>query len=188
MIADKLKLHLNNYVKITRTIAPGVDETSSGYILDFTDDLLLLQETDDFALDGYCILPVKQIKKIRHNKFDKCYKQIMIAEGEAAKVGIGYKIDLTTWPSVFKSIQAAKLNVIVEVEDPANKIFSIGPILKITNKKIHIEYFDPEGFIMAIPDKINFDDITKLKFDDRYINVFSKYLRRRKVKKSTKAY
>ncbi|WDF78889.1 hypothetical protein PQ469_02560 [Mucilaginibacter sp. KACC 22773] len=183
MIADKLKLHLGNYVKITRTVAQGVDEASSGYILNFSDNLILLHEAGDFTLQGYSVIPVKQVKKIRHNKFDKCFKQIMIAEGEADKVGISYKIDLSSWQSVFKSIQATRLNAIVEVEDPADIIFSIGPILKITTKKVHIEYFDAEGFISDNPDKIDFEDITKVKFDDRYINVFSKYLRKKKAKK-----
>ncbi len=184
MIADKLKLHLNNYVKIFRTVAKGIEETSSGYILNFSDDFVLLQEAGDFTILGYLILPVKQIKKIRHNKYDKCFKQIMVAEGEAAKVGIDYKIDLNSWQSVFKSIQTINLNVIVEIEDPANKIFSIGSILKITGKKVHIEYFDAKGFISNHPDKINLDEITLVKFDDRYVNVFSKYLRKKKSKKS----
>jgi len=183
MIADKLKLHLGNYVKITRTVARGVDETSSGYILDFSDDLVLLHEAGDFTLHGYSVIPVRQVKKIRHNKFEKCFKQIMIAEGEAAKVGISYQIDLSNWQSALKSIQATNLNVIVEVEDPTKEIFSIGPIIKITAKKVHIEFFNGEGFIYDIPDKIAFDDITKVKFDDRYINVFSKYLRKKKAKK-----
>jgi len=183
MVSEKLKLHLGNYVKITRTVAPGVDETSSGYILDFSDDLVLLHEAGDFTLHGYIVIPLSQVKKIRHNKFDKCFKQIMIAEGEAAKVGINYKIDLSNWQSVFKSIQAVNMGVTVEVENPANNIFSIGTILKITAKKIHIEYFDAEGFISAIPDKIKYQDITKVTFDNRYVNVFSKYLRKKKAKK-----
>jgi hypothetical protein len=184
MISEKLKLHLRNYVKITRTVAKGVDETSSGYILNYSDDFVLMQEAGDFTLHAYIVLPVNQLKKIRHNKYDKCFKKIMIAEGEADKVGINYKIDLSSWQTILNSIKDIPLNVIVECEDPDIDTFTIGSILKITSKKTYIEHFDATGLIDEDPVKIDFDDITKLQFDARYINIFSKYLRRKKVKKA----
>jgi hypothetical protein len=87
MIPEKIKYHLahKNYVKITRTVAKGVDKISRGYILDYSKCFVLLQETDDFKVLGYYILSANQIKKIRHNKYDECYHKIMIAEGEADK-------------------------------------------------------------------------------------------------------
>jgi hypothetical protein len=181
MISEKLKLHLGNYVKITRTVAKGVDQTSSGYILDYSDDFVLMQEAGDFTLHGYIVLPVNQLKKIRHNKYDKCFKKIMIAEAEADKVGINYKIDLSSWQTVFNSIKDIPQNVIVECEDPKIGSFTIGPIVKANKKKINIQYFDPTGLLDETPTSVNYEDITKVSFDSRYINVFSKYLREKKA-------
>ena len=182
MISEKLNLHLGDYVKITRMVAKDIEETSSGYILDFSDNFALLHEAGDFTLDGYMVLPVSQIKKIRHNKFDKYFKQIMIAEGEAAKVGIHYKIDLSNWQSLFESIKSAKLNIIVECENPDIDTFTIGPILETTHNQLLMQNFDAVGILEDEPVDINFEDITKVKFDGRYINVFSKYLRKKRTK------
>jgi hypothetical protein len=184
MIPGKIKYHLadKNYVKITRTVSKGIDKISNGYILDYSKDFVLLQETDDFKVLGYYILPANQIKKIRHNKYDKYYHKIMVWEGEADKAGISYKIDLDNWKSIFKSIKNLSLNVIVECEAPKIDSFNIGPIIKAAKKLVYIQDFDPTGLLDEKPTSIDYDDITKVTFDDRYINIFSKYLRKRKIK------
>jgi len=78
----------------------------------------LLHENDDFVFNGYSVLPIDQIKKIRFNNYDKYFHQIITWEGLIDKIGINYAVDLTNWTSVFNSIKAQKLNVIVECEDP----------------------------------------------------------------------
>jgi len=98
----------------------------------------------------------------------------MIWEGEAENVGINYKIDLTTWTSIFKSIKSRQLNVIVQCESPEIDSFTIGPIIKTTKKLVYIQGFDPAGVLDEKHSSIDFESITKVMFDDRYINVFSK--------------
>jgi hypothetical protein len=130
MISEKIQLYLENksHVKITRTVGSDTTETSRGYILDYSDDFILVHETDDFLVIGYIILSINQIKDIRSAKNEQYYTKIMIWEGEADKVGISYKINLSSWPSIFKSIKATGLNVIVECENPEIDTFTIGPI------------------------------------------------------------
>jgi hypothetical protein len=190
MLAEKIKDHFENkkYAKIIRSVGKNTFETSVGYIVDHSKDFLLLQETDDFKVLGYLILPIDQIEKIRFNKWDKYYNNIMIWEGEIENVTVKYKIDLTTWQSIFKSITSHKLNVIVECESPDIDSFTIGPLIKTTKKRVHIQDFDPCGFLNEIPTSIDFDCITIVKFDDRYINIFSKYLRNRKSPKKIYSY
>ncbi len=185
MITDKIKDHFENkkYAKIKRWAGKHTFETTSGYIVDYSSDFMLVQETDDFKVLGYALLPVVQIKKIRFNKWDKYYNQIMIWEGEIENVTVRYKIDLTTWSSVFNSIAGYKLNVIVECEDPAIDSFTIGPVIATTKELVYIQNFDPAGVLDEEPTSIDFNIITKVQFDDRYINIFSKYLRNRKPKK-----
>jgi hypothetical protein len=183
----KIKDHFENkkYAKIFRTVGKKSVEISTGYIVAYAADFIILQETDDFKVLGYNVLPVKQLKKIRFNKWDKYYNKIMIWEGEAEKVGINYNIDLTDWQTIFESIKSNNLNVIVQCEDPKIGGFTIGPIINTTKKVVYIQNFDPGGFLDEEPTSIDFESITKVQFDDRYINVFSKYLRNRKIKKSS---
>src|ERR1700744_3723799 len=138
MIVEKIKYHLENkkYAKLFRTVGKNSVQTSSGYIVSYNGDFIILQESNDFRLLGYNILPVKQLKKVRFNKWDKYYDKIMGWEGETDGVGINYTVDLTDWQSVFKSIRSQNLNVIIECEAPKLNTFTIGPIVKITKKKV----------------------------------------------------
>ena len=167
---------------MTRQVADDHTEVSRGYIVDYSKDFIILQETDDFKVFSYLALPVVQITDIRFNNHDKFYDKIMVWEKEIDKVSLPHKIDLTNWQTIFKSIKSIGLNVIVECENPNIDTFTIGPIAKTTKNLVYISYFSPTGFIDEKPTLIDYNSITKVMFDDRYINVFSKYIRHRKKK------
>lgn len=183
-IVEKIKFHKENkkITEISRKISKDITETIRGYILDYSTDFILLHSTGDFLLLSYKIIPIEQVVKLRYNEWDKYYDKIFRWEKEIDNVGINYLIDLNSWPSVFKSIKDKGLSVIVECEASETDNYIIGPIHKIGNKKVVIENFDPEGYFDDQPTSINYDAITKVTFDDRYINVFMKYTRNRKEK------
>ncbi len=182
---DKIKDFYDNqkFARITRKVAEDCDEISRGYIVDFSNDFVVIQECDDFRLLGFNIFPLNDFKEIRFNNNDKYYDKIMSFENEKKNIGIKTKVDLTDWKSVFYSLKKNKKNVIVECENPKIGSFTIGPIKRITDNNVFIQYFNAAGFLEDKPTKIEFDNITKIMFDDRYIDVFSKYTRERKKKK-----
>lgn len=106
-IKQKIKFHKDNkyYTRISREVAKDFIETNRGYIVDYSKDFVVLQETDDFKVLGYIILPINHITEIRFNNNDKYYNKIMIWEKESEKVGISHKIDLSNWQTIFKSIK-----------------------------------------------------------------------------------
>lgn len=167
---------------MTRQVAVDCTEVSRGYIVDYSKDFIILQLTDDFKAYSYLALPIAQIIDIRFNSQDKFYDKIMVWEKEIDKISLLHKIDLTNWQTIFKSIKRIGLNVIVECEHPDINTFTIGPIVKITKNLVYILYFNAAGFIDEKPTSIDYNSITKVLFDDRYINVFSKYIRHRKKK------
>jgi len=73
--------------------------------------------------------------------------------------------------------------VIIENENPEDVSFDIGPITKISDSAVYVRYFDAQGFLNTETTKITWDLITIIRFDTRYINTFSKYLRERRIKK-----
>jgi hypothetical protein len=181
-ILNKIKFHYDNkkFARVTRQVAGDYTEVSRGYIVDYSKNFIILQETDDFKVFSYLALPIAQIIDLRFNSHDKFYDKIMILEKEIDKVSLPHKIDLSNWQAIFKSLKSIGLNVIVECEDPSIDTFTIGPIFKTTKKLVYILYFSPTGFIDEKPTSIDYNSITKVMFDDRYINVFSKYIRHRK--------
>ncbi|TYA56793.1 hypothetical protein [Formosa maritima] len=184
---EKIKDFYENqkFARITRKVADDWDELSRGYIVDFSNDFVVIQECDDFRLLGFNILLIKDFKQIRHNNNDKYYDKIMLLENEKKNIGIKTKVDLTDWKSIFQSLRKNKKNVVVECENPEIDSFTIGPIKRISDKSVFIQYFNATGFLDEKPTKIEFKNITKIMFDDRYVDIFSKYTRERKKKKTT---
>jgi len=185
MIPEKIKEHFENkkYCQVIRSTSTSSVEKTSGYIVDYSDSFVVLQETNDFDFVGFSLLPINQLKEIRYNRTDKYFEKIFNWEGLKEKIGGRYKIDLISWATVFKSLKKHSLIVIVECENLDVNTFNIGPITKITRDSVYIQYFDATGLLDEKSTSIGFENITRVQFDARYINVFSKYLRHRKVKK-----
>ncbi len=182
---EKIKYHIINkkYCKVKRHFNQTDIDCAIGYIVDYSDNFILLQETDDFEIDGYSVIPINTISDIILSNKDKYYDKIMSLEGLVDKVQNNHKIDLTSWNSILKSIRKIGLNVIIENENPDDMSFDIGPITRITESAVYIRYFNAQGFLDSESTKITWDLITNVRFDTRYINTFSKYLRKRKTKK-----
>lgn len=181
-IDQQIKYHLDHkkYCKITRKVGDDSFEHNRGYILDCSGDFLLMQETEDFSLMGYLIFPVSTVTQVRYNNNDKYYDKIMRWEKQHELVLKKHDIDLTNWPTIFRTIKKAGFQVIIENENPDDETFDIGPIIKVSKTAVYTRYFSASGYLNSEPTTIRFDQITIVKFDDRYINVFSKYLRERK--------
>lgn len=186
-ITDKIKYHCANkkYCKIIRQVGKDSEMKTNGYIVDYSDHFVLLQETDDFDIDGYVVFPIKTISEIIFNNNNKYFDKIMHWEGIVDAVENKHKIDLTSWATILKSIKKLGYNVIIENENPEDETFDIGPITRITKSSVYIRYFNAKGIFNEDTTRINWDLITIVKFDTKYVNIFSKYLRepKRKPKK-----
>jgi hypothetical protein len=150
-------------------------KNQDGYIIDYSDDFVLCANTIDFQLDGYFILPITIIKKVRFDDSDETFDYIMHQEGEFEKIEYKYKIDLTNWTTIFNSLKTHNLTTIIE--DEVNGGFLIGEIKEIKPKSVMIHYFNTSGLLDKTWTKQRFKEITKVQFDNHYINVFKKYLK-----------
>ncbi len=186
-IKDKIKEHCKDlkFSRITRSVTNDWDEISRGYIVDYSENFVVLQETDDFRALGFNIFPMPHIARIRYNNHDKYYDKIMTWENEKKKIEISTNVNLDSWKSIFKTFQQKKMNVIVECEDPDIGSFTIGTVKRVTDKNVFILYFNAAGFFDDKPTRIDYENISKIMFDDRYIDIFSKYTRERKKKRTT---
>jgi hypothetical protein len=176
---DMIKAHVDkkDFVKIKRTVTEG-EANISGFILQMSKDFLLIQKEEEFFLNGYGIIRKDHFDAIRCNKFDKAFKRILKAEGVFdSDYGIKNKIRLKDWKTVFEDLMRHDYHVIVECEDMEDPLFVIGPIKKVNNDSVSIQYYDPTGLLDKKSTKVKYTDVTIVKFDDRYINVFKKYLR-----------
>ena len=184
-LTEKIKNHCDNkkVCTIERKFKKTYLTLRKGYIVDYSTEFVLLQEVDDFLIDGYLIFPLKSIAELRFNNKDRYYDKMLRGEKLTEEVGVKYKIDLTSWQTIFQSLKDLGLNVIIKNEDPINDSFDIGPITEVDSTSVSIQYFNSMGFLDKEPTKISWNLITIINFDDRYTNTMSKYLRNRKTKK-----
>lgn len=143
--------------------------------LAYNERLFLAVNEDDFIFDGYSIFRFKDLKKVKV-KTDMC-DLILKNEGLTAKISIP-EVDISSWQSIFESLQRMNKNIIVEKQriDLKESEFYIGRIERVYKHFFYLRHFDADGVWDEQPTKINYSEITNVVFDSRYVNIFSKYL------------
>lgn len=168
---------------ISRTSNGEDFDSKRAFIIGLSDELVLAKEIDDFVVRGFLIFPIDHISKLRRNRNDIFYEKICKAEKLIEPNIKVHNIDLSSWKTVFESISKLGFNVIVRNEYSEDDTFDIGPIIKITSEKVDINYFDAKGNLDTEITEIPWNKITLVEFDDIYINLMSKYLKKSKPKK-----
>lgn len=137
--------------------------------------LFLVIEEDDFILDGYSVRLFRDVTKAQV-KDDMCEK-ILKDEGIVDSIVVP-NIDIANWETVFKSLEIANKNVIVENEslDENESEFVIGRIEKVFKNFVYLRHFDADGVWQDEPYKIPYTNITSVSFGTRYVDTFSKHL------------
>ncbi|MDP9954573.1 hypothetical protein J2X97_000210 [Epilithonimonas hungarica] len=154
------------------------DSSIFGFIVKSSNEFLMIEETYDFSLAGTKIVPYKNIKSIRHNKFDKVSKMIFSEEGLIKfNQKVIDKTSLKDFESLFRSIKKQNFHCIIESREKKIGYFSIGEILDINEKSVIIQNYDTTGKILKKPDKISFKNIKLINFNDNYSKTFRKYLK-----------
>lgn len=173
---------INKYIskkKFVQVRRDFIDDEAhiNGFILEASEDFILVQAEEDFRLTGYSILHKSKFDSIQFDEIDNTVKKILKKEGVITKdYGIKKKVNLSSWQSIFKNLKKLDFHVILECEDSEDPIFLIGPVVKIGEKSVSIHNYDATGVFDEKPTKVKYKDITIVKFDERYANVFRKYL------------
>ena len=179
---EKLKKHIKrkDLIKIYRTGTEG-EANISGFILQMSRKFLLIQNEEEFHLNGYSIILKERFESIRLSKTEKYQRKILEKEGIIkSNYGLKNKIDLKSWETIFKDLEKRDYFAIAECEDLKEPSFTIGEIKKIGKQSVGIRYFSPRGVIDKKPTKVKYKEITLVKFDDRYTNMYRKYLEEEK--------
>lgn len=172
----RVQKHIDR-VNFVKTILND-DSAIFGFIVKYSDEFLMIEETYDFSLAGIKIVPYERLKNIRHNKFDKVSKMIFSEEGLIKfNHNVIDKTSLKDFESLFKSIKKQNFHCAVESRKKKTGFFSIGKILEVTEKSVTIQNYDATGKISKNPDEISFKNIELINFNDNYSKTFRKYLK-----------
>jgi hypothetical protein len=170
------KAHL---ARITRAGQSSVHD--HGFILDLSATLVLFHYEFDFRLDGYSVVRVADITAVRSGQYERFTERVFRKEGLIDAVGLDDPPDLTDWRALLFGLKQLKRNVIVECEfnDDERDEFYIGRIERVNQASFSLRHFDALGRWDAAPTQIRYESVTKVRFAERYIEVFSRHLRPR---------
>lgn len=136
------------------------------YFLDFSDQLLLGVEEDNFILDGFQLRPISLLQHLeeKNNMAQEIERSLSLRRTIDAP-----KLDLTDWPSAFRDLAALGRIVIIEGErkKSGSPWFEIGVIRAVRKKSILFQSFAANGAWVE-PQKLPYDEITRVCFGDRY--------------------
>ncbi len=141
-----------------------------GFPVEVGEQLFLMAIEDDFIPNGFTIRRLRDIYEIR----DRNGMYQKIAEREGLTGFDAPEVDISDWRSVFTSLHGLGKHIIVEREyEP--EFFRIGVIERVEEDHIILRHYDADG-VWLEPAKIEYREITSVTFEDRYVNVFSRYV------------
>ena len=145
------------------------------YFLPFAvnDDFFYAAEETDFILNGYNIRRIKDID-FTSEREDIC-NEILKSEGLLENIEYP-KVDISSWKSIFTDLKNIGKNIIIE--DEYEGFFYIGRIEEVEDNNIIFKYFDADGVWQEQLEIINYNEITSVTFNSRYVEVFSNYLKK----------
>lgn len=144
--------------------------------------LLFVRCENDFELDGYMILRLKDITNIRSDESERFLKLILREEGIIPHENNQVVTKIDDWEDLFKELKELGKYYIVECERLDDGDFYLGEIIKVNKQSIVFQHFDGVGEWEEKPTKIAYKDITSVSVDKRYINIISKYVKPKRQK------
>lgn len=168
-------------IRLTMKHRPA--EKIHGIPLASTSEFLLLHEIHEFHLDGYLVVPLKNIRGVRTGEAEATIHRILEAENALTKLGLEDPVALNSYADLFSSLQALGRYVVVEAWEPSDDrdwvedFFLIGRVVNVTARTVAILNFDPTGKWDSQPRQLPYKNISSINFDNEYINTFAKYVK-----------
>ncbi|MCL2646933.1 MAG: hypothetical protein FWD61_07990 [Phycisphaerales bacterium] len=170
---------LKRAVTITPKYPPY--DTSLGFPLAVSEEMLLMHEIVEFHLAGYSIMPIYEIRAVRSKKAERMVEKIFEGEGLVSRIGIPELPPLNDWPDLFHYFRRERKLIQVEFFETAepgfsDEAFAVGKITGLSARSVAVLNFDAAGQWDSEATVIAYDNIKRIRFDNEYINIFSKYL------------
>ena len=180
----KIQKHIDKqqYVKVYLEESDGSAMTSfEGVIFEQNEKFILMCDTHDFDYDGLIILRKKDISKIRRSEFDKFVDMVLEKEDLKPQFIHNYtELDfhLGTWSKMFGALQIMEKAVIVDMLYGEDELFQLGSVSKVKPNSVVIDYISASGKYDLKPVVAKFKEITCVRIDSKYADLYYKYAKR----------
>ncbi|GAA5120864.1 hypothetical protein JIN84_06120 [Luteolibacter yonseiensis] len=177
MHSKQLREHIKHR-ELVRFRRASIDERSIyGFLLAFSDSLLLFQYFHDFHPDGYLLVRRPDVTELGCNDTSRFQRELLQIEGVLEQVDFGFSAPIQSFDS-FLASRAADEIVIVEDEASDPPEFLIGTVSDVANDAAHIHHFTGTARRSESPDRISIDRITSCQIASNYIRFYERHFAR----------
>jgi hypothetical protein len=147
-----------------------------GYLLRKTTSVVVLRRFNGFTPAGYVVFRRADVVELTINEK---WTQMINAEGHAhlASKLPGFTFD--TFDELMNCLLVRDRNISVECENcegSEESGFHVGRIVKLDRDHFTFVFFDTKGYWFFSTYSIPYASVTKIEFDDPYVDTFSKYI------------
>lgn len=150
----------------------------NGAFLKESKNWILIQNIEDFRIDGYSLIHKMLVQKVRQSSGDKYYQSILIKEGIAKRIKDLPKFEIEEIGQSLLYLQRQESPIIIECDLLGTWPFSIGFVKAVRENDFDLWYFDSQGKSEKKPRKIKFAHIERIGIKERYSEIFGKYVKK----------
>ena len=157
----------------------GIDSNKiQGFVLDESDELLLLLYVYDFNLDGYMVLSKEDITYIETTDTDKFQTRLLEKSGALKNVNFNVCFNLSSWKEFINSARKEYTYFIFEEEKLEKSELTIGLIVGTAEESFQMKYFTGIGSWLEEIECLNYSDITSCQIRSKYLNMYENYFQK----------
>lgn len=170
-----------SYVKVYLADYEGFELTSfGGIIVEQNEKFILMSDLNDFNFDGVVIVRKSDISNVKRSINESFFDTIIEKEGIKQAIiqrtaNLNFK--LGDFTEMFISLKELGIAIIIEQLYANVSKFQVGPVSKVDKKKVFLDYFNANGEFDFKPVTSKFKDITFVRIDSPYANLFFKHVK-----------
>lgn len=146
-----------------------------GFVLGYSEDLVLLQRVYDFYLDGWMLLRRRDITSLKAGETDRFQRELLSTEKLLDGVDFDFRGPLDSYESFLASRPAEEL---VIVEDEPAEVFLIGRRAEVGEGEVAIRTFDGAARWKDSPERIDTARITSCQVGSNYLQFYHRHFER----------
>lgn len=148
-----------------------------GFLLDFSDTLVLLQYVYDFHLDGYLVVRLGDISDLRSSATDRFQKGLLRSEGIFDQADFSFRAPIQSFDAFLASRPSREI-VIVEDESHKPQKFLIGTVARVDKDVAWVNHFTGTARLAKPIQKIQINRITSCQIRTNYSLFYERHFER----------
>jgi len=167
-----------NFVKVYTSTEDTDLEAYEGFIFEYNNDYVLMNDMRDFNYDGLVVLKKADIHEIKHTQNENFFLHLLKKEKikkDIYKRRKRIKFKLASIQEMMDNLKSLQIPIICEHLSGKRELFQIGTIKEVSNKKAQMKYFNARGKFDFKLVPVPYKSLTFMRIDSPYANIFYKY-------------